>query len=212
VEIKLKAENNKTLLTIGAIIAILIITISLISTFWPRYEMQFIELGLLGKDKVAKDYFSNENSTVSLGTQVSWYIYIHNHVEGSQTVIIKIKLVNSTMQIPNDEEHIPSPSASFIELSVPLLDNETLMVPFSWSITEIASQGDLIFLRQLIVNNQSVNLDVSTFSNSFFQMIFELWVYNQSSQEYEFGWQSSQGLSSASLHIGFRVPESLSDY
>lgn len=204
----MKDGNNKTLVIIGAVIAIVIIAVSLISTFWPRYEMQFIELGLLGKEKVAKDYFSNENSTVSLGTQVNWYIYLHNHMEGPQNVIIKVKLINSTMQVSNDEEHIPSPSASFIELSTPLSDNETLLVPFSWSVTEVTSLSGLILLRQLIVNDQSVDVDISTISDSFFQMIFELWVYNQSSQEYEFGWQSSQGFSSASLHIGFRVAPS----
>lgn len=203
--IELNIGNHKTLIMIGAIIAILVVAVSLISTFWPRYEMQFIELGLLGKDKLAKDYFLSDNSTVTLGTRVNWYIYLHNHIEGSQEVIIKVKLINSTMQVPNDEEHVPSPSASFTEMPLSLLDNETLIVPFSWSVTELSSQGDSIFLRQLSINNQSVNVDVSTLSKTFFQMVFELWVYNKSSQEYKFGWQSSQGYSSASLQIGFRV-------
>jgi len=203
--IELNIGNHKPLMMIGAIIAILVVAVSLISAFWPRYEMQFIEFGLLGKDKLAKDYFLSDNSTVTLGPQVNWNIYIHNHIEGSQDVIIKVKLINSTIQVPNDEEHIPTQSASFMEMPLSLSDNETLVAPFSWSVTDLSSQGNSIVLRQLSVNNQSFDVDVSTLSDSFFQMVFELWVYNKSSQGYEFGWQSSQGYSSASLQIGFRV-------
>ena len=167
--------------------------------------MQFIEFGLLGKDKIADNYFLYDNSTVSTDSQVDWYLYIHNHMGTSQDVIVKVKLLNSEMEIPNDQEHEPSPFAPFIELPFSLLNNDTLLVPFSWSITETILQDASILLKQLKVNDQSIEVDVSTFSYSFFRMVFELWVYDPVSQQYEFGWRSTEAFSSSSLHIGFRV-------
>lgn len=198
-------ENNKSILVIVALVTVLILVVALISAFWPKYEMQFIEFGLLGKDKIADNYFLYDNSTVSTDSQVDWYLYIHNHMGTSQDVIVKVKLLNSEMEVPNDQEHEPSPYTPFIELPFSLLNNDTLLVPFSWSITETILQDASILLKQLKVNDQSIEVDVSTFSYSFFRMVFELWVYDPVSQQYEFGWRSTEAFSSSSLHIGFRV-------
>lgn len=197
--------RHKLILVIGSLVAFLILATALISSYWPEYETQFIELGLLGKNKLASDYFSDANSTVSIGSQVNWYIYLHNHMVNPQNVIIKVKLLNSTMKVPNDQDHEPSPFTPFTELSFFLSRNETLIVPFSWSISEIVLEDDSIMLNRLTYNDQTVRVDVSTLSSSFFRMVFELWVYDQFSQEYQFGWNSAEGFSSVSLSIGFRV-------
>jgi uncharacterized membrane protein len=187
------------------IVVFLILVIAIISTFWPRYEMQFIELGLLGKNRIADNYFSNENSTVFIDSQVDWNIFLHNHMENSQNVIVKVKLLNSTMDLPNDKEHKPSSIESFFELPFSLSNNETFFASFSWSINEVLIEDNLITLKNLKVNSQQVEVDVKTFSNSFFRMVFELWVYDKSSQSYEFSWNSGEDYSSASIYIGFRV-------
>jgi len=36
-------------------------------------------------------------------------------------------------------------------------------------------------------------------------MVFELWVYDNSSQNYRFGWLSGEKLSSSSLYMLFKV-------
>lgn len=199
-------KRRSVLVTISLVI-FLIMAIMLISSFWPKYEQQFVEMGLLGKDKLADDYFSNDNSTVLIHSQVDWYIFFHNHMEGSKNVLLKVKLLNSSMVVSNDQKYEPSPFGSFTELELFLDENETLLVPFFWSIEEASSQNNLFSLKYLMVNDKIVEVDVSTFSDSFFQMVFELWIYDASSQEYKFEWSSGNFYSSVSLHIGFRVAD-----
>jgi Protein of unknown function (DUF1616) len=201
----LSVEKTVLITALGLIAAFLIIAAGLIWAYWPKSEEQFIELGLLGRNKMAEDFFQNSNSTVTVNSQNDWYIFIHNHMENSQNILIKVKLLNSTMEIPDDQEHKPSPYASFAEFPISLSNNETLLFPFSWSITGLDYVGGSVVLRQMMINEATTNINVTTSSTSYFQMVFELWVYNNSSEEYDFGWTSGEGFSSASLHIGFRV-------
>ena len=189
------------------IILILFMTVALalISTFWPKYEERFFEFGLLGKDKMAESYYPNNNSTLNLGSQVNWYVYLHNHVGSFQEVIVRVKLLNSTMELPNNKEHKPSPFVSFIDFPLSLSVDDSKFVTFSWSILEAVSQNDSVILKSLMVNDQTFAVNVSALSNSFFRMVFELWVYDESSQEYLFGWESGEDFSSASIHLMFRA-------
>jgi hypothetical protein len=183
----------------------LIITVALIYSFWPKDTEQFIELGLLGSDKTADGYYPNDNPTLSTGSQLNWYIYLHNHTTNSQSIIIKVILLNSTMQAPNDTENIPSPFASVVELPFFLPVDNTQLIPFSWSILETVTQNSSIVITSLMVNGQTFNVYVPALSNSSFNMVFELWVYNQASHEYVFGLESEKEFVSASVNIAFDV-------
>ena len=197
--------KNKSILIIGTVVLLLIIVVAVISTFWPKYEERFFELGLLGKDQTADGYFPNNNSTIQLGSQISCYLYIHNHMGDFQEVSIRVKLLNSTIGVPNDREHRPSPVTPFAEFPLSLSLNETLIVPFSWSILEMDSQNSSVILKRLMVNEKTVEVEAAASSDSFFRIVFELWVYDQSSREYKFGWKSGNEFFSASLNIGFDV-------
>jgi len=195
----------KTILIIGALVLCSVLAVAAISTFWPRYEERFFEFGLLGKDKTAEGYYPNDNSTLSSNSQVRWYIYIQNHMGDVENVSVRVKLLNSAMEAPNDTRHEPSPFPPFVEFPLSLSVDETLFVPFSWSISETVSQGNSIVIKSLMVNGQTFRVDVPAFSNSLFSMNFELWVYDPSSHEYRFGWESGEEFSSASLNMWFRV-------
>jgi uncharacterized membrane protein len=186
-------------------VSFLILVVAVLSAFWPRYEERFFELGLLGKDKKAEGYFPNGNSTLEVGSQILWHIYVHNHMGSVQNVSIRIKLLNSTMNAPNDKEHIPSPYPSFVEFAISLSIDETLLVPFSWSITEAVSQNDSIIIKQLTINEQTIKIDFLISSNDSFRMVFELWVYDPTSNEYKFGWESEKESYSASIYMWFMV-------
>jgi len=190
---------------ISALVLFSIIVIAVLSAFWPRYEERFFELGLLGRDKKAEGYYPNDNSTLRVGSPILWYIYIHNHMGSVQNVSVRVKLLNSTMELPNDREHKPSPYPFFVEFPLSLSVNETLFVPFSWSILEAVSQNGLIIIKRLMVNDQTVEVNFPAFSDHSFLMVFELWVYDPSFHEYKFGWESEKEFYSASLYIWFRV-------
>jgi hypothetical protein len=195
--------KHKTLLGVVFFASFLIIAVALIGAFWPRYEMRFFELGLLGKDKIATDYFPNNDSTLSTGSQVDWFIYVHNHMGSPQDVIVRVKLLNSTMELPDDQENRPGSSEPLVEFPFSLSVDETLFVPFSWSILEVAFQNGSLDLKRLMVNNETVDVDVSDSANFLFYMVFELWVYDPGSQQFKFEWASERGFSSASIYMVF---------
>ena len=63
---------------------------------------------------------------------------------------------------------------------------------------------ELLTITRLIVNGQDVVIDISGPANSTFNIVFELWVQNQAGQ-YNFSWDSGNGLRSASIYIVFDV-------
>jgi len=196
------SRNRKNFFIVFSFIVFFIVAVVLISVSWPRYEMRFLELGILGEHKTALDYFPNDDNILSIDTEIKWFVYLHNHLGSAQDVIIRVKLINSTMEAPDDQKNLPSSQVSFIEFPLILDVDETTFLPFSWSILEAAAYEHSLSLERIMVNDEVVEVDVSDSSNSF-RMVFELWVYDSSSQQYGFGWESEKGLSSASIYIGF---------
>ena len=188
---------------LGILLSALILLAAVLSAFWPKYEERFFELGLLGKNKRAEEYYPGNSSTLGVGSHVLWYIYLHNHMGSPQNVSVRLKLLNSTMQAPDDRNHEPSPFPYFIEFPVSLAIDETLLVPVLWSVVEASSQGGNVTIIRLRVDNQIVSMSVS--SSERFRMVFELWVFDQSSQQYRFRWDSGKGFYSASVYMWFNV-------
>jgi hypothetical protein len=201
-------KAHKPVLIAAGLVLLLIVIVAVISSVWPTQEKRFIELGLLGKNKTAEAYFANANSTVEVGALNSWFIYVHNHMGAVQYVSVRAKLLNSTMEPPNDQEHQPSNATSFAAFPLSLSANETVLVPLSWSIMEAEAQNGSTLIKRLMVNEQPVDVDVSASVNSSFRMVFELWVYDQSSHEYRFGWGSGEEFSSASIYMWFGLNSS----
>ena len=197
--------NRNPIFVIVALVLLLIVAVAFISTIWPKSEERFFELGILGKDKTADEYYPNRNSTLEVGSQVSWYVHILNHMGSVQDVYLRVKLLNSTMKEPDDQTHEPSPYASFVELPLSLDVDDVQLIPFSWSILDAVSQNGSTVIERLMINDQTVEVDVSADSNSLFRMVFEIWVYDQSTQEYTFEWDSGKKTSSASLFMWFNV-------
>ena len=152
---------QKQALVVVGLVLLLIVFVALISALWPRSEERFIELGLLGKDQKAEGYFVNDNPTLEVGSQVNWYIYLHNHMGSEQYASVRIKLLNSTMEVPNDQEHKPSPYASITEFPVHFAVNDTELIPFSWDVSDAVYQNDSIVIEHLVVNGQTVDVNVS---------------------------------------------------
>ena len=195
---------HKTVITIAGLVMAFIIITGFISSIWPKQEEMFIEFGLLGKNKTADEYFSNDSSAVEVDIQALWHIYVHNHMASDQRVSVRAKLLNSAMEMPNDLEHKPSSSDFFIEFLLSLSADETLFVEFLWQVSEIVKTEDSTIIRGLVVDGQEIEVNVPA-SDNVFNMIFELWVYNPSSHEYEYKWESKNELFSASLNMEFSV-------
>lgn len=200
------SSNRNKLIFSGIVITIvLILIISLFVFFWPRSETNFFEIGLLGKDKLAKDYFPNNNSTITLEEQINWHVYIHNHMSDHQNILLKLKLVNFTLNLPGDSQFNYSEQYTFFEIPFSLLSEETQIIPVYWSLIEIDRDVGFVIIKRINVNDELIGLENIISNNSFFRMIFELWVYNEETQKYEFGWESGNKVSYASVDMAFRI-------
>lgn len=199
----------KGIIIVGLLVICLILAVVVIAIFWPRYETKFFEIGLLGKDKIAEGYYPNDSSTIPSNSTVKWYIYLHNHMGDVENISVKVKLLNSTMQKTNDAENVPSPVPPILEFPATLSVNETLYIPFSWSILQVISKDDSIVLNSLMVNDETFKANVPS-GDSLFTLTFELWVYDHNSHDYRFGWDYGGEFSSASVNISFKANSILS--
>lgn len=197
-------KSYKVNLGLAGAISLLIIIVVFVSSIWPKQEDLFIELGLLDKDKTADSFFTNANSTINVGEQNNWFFYVHNHMKETQNISIRVKILNSTNKLPDNQENLPSPATFILDIPFKLSDNATAIIPFSWNIIEIETQKDATVIRHLIANEEIIAVDVTDSSNSF-RIVFELWVQDKFSQEYKFGWSHNGGYSSASIYLWFRV-------
>lgn len=197
--------KKRFILEICALFAVLILVVAVISVFWPSYEERFFELGLLGKDKKADNYFPDNNSTITDGSIMNWHIYVHNHVGTSQNVLIKVKLQNSLIGILDSLESDPSSTPTITEFFLSLPENDSVFVSFSWSILEKYVENNSINIKQLLVNDQIISLDIPASLDSFFSMIFELWIYDQSTEKAYYAMQNIDGFSSVSVNMGFEL-------
>ena len=198
-------ESHKPALILAGLVCLLIVIVAVIASVWPTQEEWFFELGLLGKDKTADAYFTNVHSIVDVGEVNSWFIYVHNYIGAVEDVSVRVKLLNSTIELPDNREHQPSNAISFAEFPSSLSVNETVLIPFSWSILDTETQNGSTVIKRLMVNEQPVDVRVSESVISSFWVVFELWVQDRKSGEYEFGWESKEGFSSASIYMGFKL-------
>ena len=178
-----------------------------VGLYWPRYEEYFFELGLLGKEDKAEDYFPNDDSSVFIGTPMSWNIYVHNHMGSDQEILIKVKLLNSTMIGPDDRLHEPGPYDSIIEFPLAVSIDETYLIPFSFSILDFTYDNGTI-IQSVIVNNDFIDVNVKDNLENRFRVVFELWVYDQSTNQYSYGWYSKGERYSASIYAWFSLKRS----
>ncbi len=197
-------DDFKPIIYLGVFLGLIIASVYVISLYWPKYEEYFFELGLLGREGKAEGYFPGDNSTIYLGTPMSWRIYVHNHMGSEQVVSIRVKILNSTMEAPDDRRHEPSLEPYFLYVIVSLSVDETVLVPFSWSVLDTEYRNGTV-INGLIVNGEHVEIDVSSVFDGVFRIVFELWVYDQESDEFIFGWYSKGEFYSVSLYMWFEL-------
>lgn len=201
----MKFIHHKTVIVLSSLVLLVILLVVIISSFWPEYEEQFIELGLLGEDKTADNYFPNGNYSLSEGSQLNWFIYVYNHMSTPQRLYIKVKLINSTIYLPDDHTHKPSPAETIVDIPLLLDSNDTSIIPFSWRLNKIDYSNQLVYVKSLIVNDQLIELQNFSSSDSDYRIVFELWTHNELTNEYLFSWRKEAETFSVSLHMGFKV-------
>ena len=121
-----------------------------------------------------------------------------------EDVRVRVKLLNSTNDLPDDQKHEPSKANTVAEFPLSLSVNETVFVALSWSIMNAESRNGSTVIKSLMINEHAVEVTVSDLISSF-RIIIELWVQDPNSKNFVFGWESKEGFSSASIYMGFKL-------
>jgi len=194
-------------LTFILICTVLIVAafIPVVSAFLPRNEEPFFALAVLGENGMAEHYYPDENSTIKVGTEVHWFIYIYNHMGKSQYVSIRVKILNSTIMTPNSTSCTPSEAPTTHEIRRILLENQTWSYPFNWILQNVTKFDNSTTINSLLINGERLQSNIRARNGYNFRLVFELWVYDPSSDDLVFGWKSGQEPSCAWNQIWFNV-------
>ena len=167
---------------------------------------QFFAMWILGSSGLAENYYPNNNSTLVQGKQLNWTLGVYNHMGDLEYVVVRVKLLNSTLASPNELTGTPSPVDEIFEFSRILVDNETWSIPFVWRILNITQQGQSLLVTGLSINQTSLigNLGSAT-SGVNFRLVFELWSYDVNSSNSTFSWNAQGTTHSVWTQIWFNA-------
>jgi len=171
----------------------------------PSREESFFALAVLGEEGMAELYYPGDDPQIEVGEEVHWTIYVNNQMGEVQYVAVRVKLLNSIELAPNSTSFSPSPSPVIYEVRRVLLDNETLLYPFSWSIENVEPVDDFLEITQLSMNGGSVGTRVIAEGGSNYRFIIELWVYDDDFKDLRFGWRYGDGLRCAWNQVWFNA-------
>ena len=168
-------------------------------------EEQFFALAVLGEEGMVEKYYPDDDPNIEVGEEIHWSLYLYNHMGETQYVAVRVKLLNSTMAAPNSTSCSPSPAQVFYEVRRVLFDNETWLHPFSWSIENVGPVGNFLNIELLSVNDENIETNFISKDGNNILIVLELWVYDESLNDFQFGWSSGDELRCAWNQIWFNV-------
>jgi hypothetical protein len=148
---------------------------------------EFSELWILGSDNMTEDYpfavSEDKSYKISLG--------VGNYLGELGYYAIRVKLRNQLDPAVNPFAGLPSPLQSLFEYRVFLDNNETWVKEFSFSFERVDFNANDSRISRLAIDGYSIPVDkVSVWdahnSGFFYQLFFELWIYNETSLAFDF--------------------------
>ena len=175
-------------------------------TTTPHPREQYFNLYVLGANRMASNYYPNNNPNIKLGEPVTWYLAVTDNMGIVQLVSIRVKVSNRTIGSPDDKQTSGSPAPVVIDLARFLLDNQTWEVPFVWSIQNATKNGGSMRILALQINNETYQISDWSASEGYnFRLIFELWTWQTDSNRFEFGWNTDGQHRIAWLQLWFNM-------
>ena len=148
---------------------------------------QFSELYLLGPDHMAENYPFN----VAVGQNYTVYVGVTNHMGSSVYYTLYVKLRNETDLLPNSTAGTPSLVQPLYEYRFSIQDGRNWESPFAFSINTASTSANQTTINSMLIDNAVFDVNKPTALNStnsmyFYQLVFELWMYNNQSNTMQF--------------------------
>jgi hypothetical protein len=150
--------------------------------------VKFSEIWILGPNHALEDY----PFTVKEGQNYSVYLGAGNHIGGLSNYRIYAKFGNETDPLPDAEEGIPSPLSPLYERHLILQNEGTWETLLSFSFSGTSFNGNTSFVNSVVIDGYESNVSISTSWNEmnsgyYYQIFFELWIYDEMQENFVFG-------------------------
>ncbi len=182
--------RSRLFLLILAVLVTVSMSIAYVASV-PREHERFMSLSTLGSNMKARDYYPDNRPDIGLGDNVRWYIQVYNNMGNTEYIAVRVKILNSEQEAPDDNMHTPSSVKHVYEFRNVIAKGETLTIPFEWSIASILNIGNEKVIKEMVINGDKVEVNASAVEGKNFRIVFELWRYNPDSREFEFSWLDS---------------------
>jgi uncharacterized membrane protein len=184
----MKLEGYKLIFVAVGLIGLLLIATPAIANLisLPSGE-QFSELYLLGPNHMAANYPSG----ISVGQTYSVYVDVGNYLGSSAYYILYLKLGNKTDQMPNATLGTPSSLQPIYEYRFSIQNNRNWESQLNFSVSSASIFGNNSQINTLKINANDFNVRKPAIwdSNSTtfrYNLLFELWIYNDKSNSIEY--------------------------
>jgi hypothetical protein len=150
-------------------------------------EEEYSELWVLGSNRMTEGYPFN----VSAGEFYKVYLGVGNHMGGSVYYRVYVKFRNQSEPMPNSTAGLPSPLEPVFEYDVFLKNNETWEREFSFSFVGVSFEGNVSEVSKVLVGDYAVDISKisvwdETNNGFYYQLFFELWIYNSTVSGFQF--------------------------
>lgn len=174
-------------ITIGLIGVLLIASPAFITFLGVPSGEQFSQLYLLGPEHQAKNY----PFTIQGNQNYSVYVGVANNMGSSQYYLLQIKFRNQTDPLPNSSLATPSSLSSIYKYKFAISNGTTWERFFTFSASDITFSGNVSCVGVLSLNGLSFNVNKPSVLNTnssmfFYQLLFELWIYNTQTGLFEY--------------------------
>jgi len=185
----MRLEDYRTLFAASSLVLILIAAfpaLSMVVSF-PKGSERFSELWVLGPNRRAEDYPFN----VTIGEQYRVFVGVGNQMGSSMYYIVYVKFRNQIQPLPDASSSKPSSLPPLYEFRAFVADGATWESSVNFSILKLSRLKGSCFVRRMSINSVVFSLDSSSNWDSersgfYYQLFFELWLYNTTSRSFQF--------------------------
>ncbi|MGA2785865.1 MAG: hypothetical protein ABSF09_14340 [Candidatus Bathyarchaeia archaeon] len=202
-----RRTRNSTYVIVFAILATVIVSSGAYVMLNAPPPERFFAMWILGSNGLAEHYYPNDNPNITVNEPVNWTLNVYNHMPSLEYVVVRVKLLNSTMASPNETTGTPSPSSSLIEFTHVLISNQTWSFPFNWVMTNVITEArNITAVNELSINQASFKGDLAeTKLGVNFRFVFELWFYDQNVDQLSFAWNVANTRESVWTQLWFNA-------
>ena len=182
-------EDYRTVFLVSVLVSVLLAASPALSIVvsLPSGGERFSELWVLGPNRMAEDYPFN----VRGGEEYKIYLGIGNHMGGVMYYGVLVKFRNQSQLLPNSTLGLASSLPVLCEFRAVVEDGGTWEEEVRFSFPEIVRLGNMSNVKGLVINDRLVGVDAvagwdSEQAGCYFQLFFELWLYDAGAKEFGF--------------------------